>query len=175
MARDRKAAADFVGLYSHTVYRYVAGRLAPRLEAAEDLTQDIMLAAWTGLRGYTGEAPLAHWLLGIARFKVGDYYRAKTRDALLAFEDEAFEGAADSVESSFVQFSQTEEATRAAAILRAMREDYALLLRWRYWEGHSAKQMASETGRSEKSVERMLQRARREFQKLWLEQEGGPR
>ncbi len=160
-------------LYSHLVYRYVVKRLAPRLDLAEDLTQDIMLASWTALRSYTGEAPLAHWLMGIARFKVQDYYRAKLRDALREGELEAAEAAPDPGPGAFELFARESDAARAAEVLRGMREDYALLLRWRYWEGLSANDMAAETEGSVKSVERMLQRARLEFRRLWIAREGG--
>jgi RNA polymerase sigma factor (sigma-70 family) len=173
LARDRKAGADFVRLYSHLVYRYVAKRLAPRLDLAEDLTQDIMLASWTALKSYTGEAPLAHWLLGIARFKVQDYYRAKLRHALRESEAEAADALPDPGPGVFEQFARDNDAARAAEVLRGMREDYALLLRWRYWDGLSASEMAAESEGSIKSVERMLQRARQEFRRLWLAQEGG--
>lgn len=175
LARDRKASAEFVRLYSHLVYRFVVKRLAPRLEAADDLTQDIMLAAWSSLKSYSGGASLSSWILGVARFKVQDYYRAKLREALVSGEDEHSDDAPDPSPGGLEMLSQAENASRAASVLGQMREDYALLLRWRYWDAQSARTMAKETGRSEKSVERMLQRARVEFRKLWVEQEGGSR
>jgi DNA-directed RNA polymerase specialized sigma24 family protein len=46
-------------------------------------------------------------------------------------------------------------------------ESYGVALLWRYWENRSARDMAEETGRSEKAIERLLARARARFRELW--------
>jgi DNA-directed RNA polymerase specialized sigma24 family protein len=51
-----------------------------------------------------------------------------------------------------------------------MPERYALTLLWRYWEQRSTREMASAIGTTEKSVERMLARARRRFKDLWVKE-----
>jgi RNA polymerase sigma-70 factor (ECF subfamily) len=173
IARDRKASADFVRLHTDAVQHYVWRRLAPRTEAADDLVQEIMLAAWANLRSYTGEAPLAHWIVSVARHKVNDYYRSRLRYSLPEEAPEETGELPDGGEGPELQLDRAQTAARAARVLEELREDYALLLRWRYWDGFSAKEMAAETGRSEKSIERMLARARREFGLKWTTQEGG--
>ncbi len=175
LARDRKASADFVRFYTDQVHRYVWRRLAPRTELAEDLVQEIMLAAWSGLKNYTGEAPLAHWISAVARFKVSDYYRARLRAVEAVEDDSAAANVEDRAERPDLQVEKTLLAERAARILGQMREEYAVVLRWRYWEGFSAREMAADIGRSEKSIERTLARARREFERIWIAQEGGSR
>ena len=52
-------------------------------------------------------------------------------------------------------------------ILARLPEAYGLVLLWRYWEGHSTKEMAAQTGRTEKAMERLLARARAHFRRLW--------
>lgn len=172
IARDRKASAEFVRLYTDAVQRYVLRRVTPRTEVVDDLVQEILLAAWRNLRSYTGEAPLAHWISGVARFKVNDYYRARLRESLAVEGEDGAEEVAETGEGPELQWGRREVAMQAARVLDGLREEYALLLRWRYWEGLSAKEMAVETGRSEKSIERMLARARREFGWQWSQQEG---
>ena len=46
-------------------------------------------------------------------------------------------------------------------------EVYSIALLWRYWEKRSAREMALATGRTEKSIERILARARALFKKRW--------
>jgi RNA polymerase sigma factor (sigma-70 family) len=57
---------------------------------------------------------------------------------------------------------------RARQVLEELPEHYSAALRWRYWEKRSARQMAEATGRTEKSIERLLARAREQFRRRWL-------
>src|SRR4051794_31773669 len=79
LRKDRKATAEFVSLCADSVYPFVRWRLVPRIEAIEDLMQEILMAAWQRLPDFRGEAPLRSWFLGIARHKVEDYYRKRIR------------------------------------------------------------------------------------------------
>jgi DNA-directed RNA polymerase specialized sigma24 family protein len=54
-------------------------------------------------------------------------------------------------------------------ILARLPEAHGLVLLWRYWEDHSTKEMAAQTGRTEKAMERLLARARAHFRRLWDE------
>src|SRR5216683_2510041 len=74
LRKDRKATAEFVSRYTDSVYAYVRRRVMPQTEVAEDLVQEVFVAAWQGLKNYRGDASLRSWLLGIARHKVDDYY-----------------------------------------------------------------------------------------------------
>src|SRR5262249_40601357 len=49
LRKDRKATALFVEKYADSVYGYVRSRLAPRGDLADDLVQDVFLAAWEAL------------------------------------------------------------------------------------------------------------------------------
>src|SRR5947199_10507283 len=59
--------------YVRAVKSYVHSRLAPRADHADDVVQDVFLAAWENLRAYRGNSSLQSWLMGIARNKVKDY------------------------------------------------------------------------------------------------------
>ena len=168
LRKDRKATADFVARYADPVYAYVRQRLVPRTDLVDDLVQEVFLAALQGLNGFAGRAGLRGWLLGIARHKVEDHYRARLRSPERPFwlEDESGPALAE-----FPRFDERmdrvklEEKTRR--ILARLPEPYGLALLWRYWERRSAKEMAAQTGRSEKAIERLLARARAHFKRLW--------
>jgi RNA polymerase sigma-70 factor (ECF subfamily) len=166
--KDRKATAEFVEAYADSVYAYVTHRLYPNADEADDLVQEVFLAALQSIASYTGKAPLKSWLLGIARHKVDDYYRCKLRDARLdAIDSVDVERDVDLAELS----EKGDLQRRALETLGRMREDYSLLLRWRYWDLKSAAEMATLTGRTEKSIERALARARAQFRKLWEDED----
>src|SRR5438876_10119943 len=80
LAKDRKAAAEFVARYADAVYAYVSRRLAPRTDLVEDVVQDVFLVALQKLATFAGLSSVVGWLLGIARHKVEDVYRARLRE-----------------------------------------------------------------------------------------------
>jgi len=55
-------------------------------------------------------------------------------------------------------------------VIARLPERYGLILLWRYWEQRSTRDIAQAVGVTEKSVERMLARARARFKQLWLEE-----
>lgn len=167
LARDRKATARLVELHADSVHRYVWRRLAPKIESVDDIVQDVFLAAWQGLRSYSGAAPLRSWLLSIARHKVEDHYRRTLNGMITTLEtDEESFMAAPQVDLA-LELDTIGQAKKAAEILDALPYEYAIVLRWRYWDDQSAKEMAQISGRTEKAVERLLARARAKFRMQW--------
>ena len=67
------------------------------------------------------------------------------------------------------ELDQVRDFQRAAMIIEQLPYEYALVLRWRYWEDQSSRSMAAATGRTEKAVERLLARAREKFKLKWLQ------
>ena len=166
LRKDRKATAELVERYSDCVYSYVRRRVMPRAEA-EDMVQEVFLAAWHGLGNFRGEASLGHWLLGIARHKIQDYYRKRLREPEMSNEiDEAFpELTGNLTYEERLDYANAQEKTYR--ILAKLPETYGLVLRCRYLEQHSAREMAELTGKTEKAIERLLARARDHFKKEW--------
>lgn len=168
LARDRKAIAEFVANHGDALYGYVRLRLAPRTEHADDVVQEVFLAAWQRIGSYRGDSPLRAWLLGIARHKVEDLYRERLREPDPLPEDEG-PGDAPADEGGFLdeEIDRRRLRERAAAILNELPEAYSTVLLWRYWEHRSTAEMAAATGKTEKAIERLLSRARAAFRKRW--------
>jgi RNA polymerase sigma-70 factor (ECF subfamily) len=165
LCRDRKATAEFVSLHADGIYAFVWNRLLPRTELVEDIVQDVFLAALDSLSKFQGTSSLRSWLLGIARHKVEDCYRARLRESLPIDEDEA---ELLPVEPELDEYIDRERlAQKVWQVLKSLPEAYCLALLWRYWENRSACEMAAQTGRTEKAVERLLARAREQFKRRW--------
>ncbi|MGH8635807.1 MAG: RNA polymerase sigma factor [Burkholderiales bacterium] len=171
LRKDRKAAAEFVAAHADAVYAYVRHRLAPRLERVEDLVHDVFLAALTNLAGFRGASSLRSWLLGIARHKVEDYYRHRLLEPDAIADGTAHDEPADHGPPIEERIDRARAAARTHEIMQRLPESYGVVLLWRYWENRSVRDIAKATGRTEKSVERLLARARIRFRELWNEVE----
>lgn len=168
LAKDRKAAAEFVSRYADAVYGYVSRRLAPRRDLVEDVVQDVFLVALQKLASFAGQSSVVGWLLGIARHKVEDFYRAQLREPDSLPDDGEVPSAASTVTldlDELIDAARAEEKTRH--ILERLPVAYSAALQWRYWEKRSTKEMAAHTGKTEKAIERLLARARSAFRRLW--------
>ena len=168
LRKDRKATAEFVGRFTDPVHAYLRHRLAPRTDLVDDLVQEVFLAALKGLPSFAGRSSLKSWLLGIARHKVEDHYRAHLRRSETPAELE------EDSDLLPVEMPRLDELidhaalkTKTRRVLAQLPEAYAYALVWRYWERRSVRDIAAETGRTEKAGERLLARARAQFKRLW--------
>ena len=168
LRKDRKATAVFVDRYADRVHAYVRQRLAPRTELVDDVVQDVFVAALRGLDRFAAKSSLQSWLLGIARHKVEDYYRQRLRTmgSLSELDEDTGHVPATSpdVEERIDRDRQRDKTHR---LLARLPEPYGLVLLWRYWEKRSTREIAEQTGKTEKSIERLLARARTQFRQLW--------
>ena len=153
------------------VFGYVAYRLAPDRDAAQDVTQEVFLAAWQSWHAYRGDGPVLSWLRGIARRKVADQLREKVKGHCLA-EMTALAGATAPDETERQQL-----ALLLAEAMRLLPADCVELLEEKYLERFSIRRMAEKRARTEKAVESALSRARdmlrTTYQRLQARDEGG--
>jgi RNA polymerase sigma-70 factor, ECF subfamily len=172
LRKDRKAAAQLVADHIDAVYAYARHRLMPRAELADDVVQDVFLAALKGVAKFQGQSSLRSWLIGIARHKIEDIYRQRLRPAEPLDDGDGIDaepGAEAPTLDDQIDTARTRAKTRR--VLAQMPERYGLVLLWRYWEHRSTREIAGATRTTEKSVERMLARARARFKELWSKEE----
>jgi RNA polymerase sigma-70 factor (ECF subfamily) len=171
LRHDRKAAARLVAEHIDAIYSYARHRLTPRAELVDDVVQEVFLAALNGLGRFGGQSSLRTWLLGIARHKIEDVYRQLLR---VPQPLEELEYAADPPRTDATSVDEeldlARDRARARRVLAKLPARYGLILLWRYWEQRSTREMAATVGTTEKSVERMLARARACFRELWLKE-----
>ena len=167
LRKDRKATAEFVARYADRIYAYIRSRLAPQYDLVDDLVQEVFLAAWQGLDRYRGDGPVQAWIMGIARHKVEDHYRARLR------APEPIDNSDDGphVPASLPEFDELLEQEQLRRktwqVMSELSEQHRMALIWRYWEKASAREMALKTEKTEKAIERLLARARAEFRERW--------
>jgi RNA polymerase sigma-70 factor, ECF subfamily len=166
LRKDRKATAEFVARFTNPVFRYLQSRLLPRIDLAEDLAHEVFITAWENLGSYSGAAALESWLIGIARHKVQDHYRAILR-AHAGLEDLEREPEDTSAVELDLSIDRGRADERVHTVLSEMPEHYRVAILWRYWEKENTREIADRIGRTEKAAERLLARAREDFKKRW--------
>jgi len=167
LRKDRKATAEFVAAHSDAVYAFVRHRMAPRVERVDDVVQEVFLAALAGLAGFRSQSSLRSWLLGIARHKIEDYYRQLLRDPAVFDDTLDRDDPADDRPSIEDRIDRARAAKRTKRILSTLPERYRVVLLWRYWENRSVREIAQMTAKTDKSIERLLARAKARFREMW--------
>lgn len=71
------AFEQLMGRYLQVLYSYISIR-ASESDAA-DILQETMLAAWRGITEFVGSSTFKTWLFAIARRKICDFYRDRSR------------------------------------------------------------------------------------------------
>jgi RNA polymerase sigma-70 factor, ECF subfamily len=85
---DERAFALIISAYEAPIFNYILRMVGDRT-LAEDLTQDVFLRVFRGLRGYSRRARFTTWLFQVAKNRVIDEMRAVERRprTLVAIED----------------------------------------------------------------------------------------
>lgn len=138
----------------------LAGWLAaviPDREAAADIEQEVAVAALAALPSYDPARPFAAWVLGMAKHKVIDRWRA--RRAPTALPDEAL--IADLAELAAEEVEQA-EAERAALreCLQTLPERSWSVVRAHYYDDQPTADIAERLGLSPVNVRVLLHRVR---------------
>jgi RNA polymerase sigma-70 factor (ECF subfamily) len=138
-----------------------------RTASVDDVMQEILLAAWQSLASFRGDVGLRAWVLGIARHKVDDHYRKLIREANIQEEEDSGTDVPATAAGPEKQLELAAEQDRVHRTLALLPDAYVAALLWRYRDERSTRDIAQDTGKTEKAIERLLARAREGFRKRW--------
>jgi RNA polymerase sigma factor (sigma-70 family) len=74
---DERALDELYARHGPALLTYLVGRLGDR-QQAEEVLQDVLLAAWKGAARFRGESRVRTWLLSIARYRAINAQRRRT-------------------------------------------------------------------------------------------------
>lgn len=140
--------------YEPLIFAYVSRRIRP-IEEAEDIVAHVFVDAYLQWRRLRGEPK--NWLLGIARRKVCDALRRQRR--LWGLQE------GDARACALGGFIEAAEVQRAVAIVMQLPDDQRDAFLLQVLEQLSMDEIAQVMGRSNVSVNSLLQRARARIQR----------
>jgi len=151
------------------VYGYLLARCGRRT-LAEDLTAETFLAAVAACRRQPPPAMSTGWLVGIARHKLVDHWRAAER------EDRGLRAVAGEPDPPDDPWDEHVDALLAHEVLDAQNAQHRAALTLRYLDGLAVPEIARTLGRTVHATEALLTRARAAFRRSYARHlEGGPR
>ena len=157
---------DFYKKYHKRIGYFVAKRVDDA-GVAEELVNDIMLAAINSRPNFSGKSSEWSWVCAIAKHKIIDYYRKKKLKTILFSVSPVFEEIADQALGPERDSLKNELKEEIKKTFRELSEGYGKILRLKYIEGFKVRQIATRLKMSVKAVESRLFRARSRFRKKW--------
>lgn len=157
-----RAGPDLLALYDEAlpaVYGYLLSRCG-NTALAEDLTADTFLAAVAAARNGTS-APTAPWLIGVARHKLVDHWRAQAR------EQSHLHAAYETETEADDPWDERLDALRAQQVLMSLAPQHRAVLVLRYLDDLPVPQVAEALGRTRHAAEALIVRARAAFRRAY--------
>jgi RNA polymerase sigma-70 factor, ECF subfamily len=151
--QDLRAFAELYDRYLPLVYRYLYTRLRNTTDV-EDLTSQVFLSALEAFPRYQHQGSFGAWLVGIARNKSAEFFRAQARFEPLDAESEP----KDSAAPLLAQMVRKEELRRLAGLVDGLQQEQQELVRLRFGAKLGFAEIARLLKRKETAVKMALYR-----------------
>jgi len=164
---DSTAMEEFYNIYRDRLYSLVLEQVGRDHAIAEDLVQETFLAALSSLDKFRGDSQLYTWLRSIALHKINDFYRRQAREPKPKESPPDFdamkqlEQAGDDEPAIFTVMESEEIRQSIHEVLGGLPHDYQKVLVMKYFQEMPVLEISRVMGRSPKSVEGLLSRARK--------------
>ncbi len=163
---DSAAMAEFYNLYRNRLYSLVLEHVDRDENIAEDLVHEVFLAALRSLDKFRGDSQLYTWLRSIALHKINDFYRHQAREPKPTNSSDDSDGleleqARDSEPATHIVMEDEEVRQSVHQALADLPQDYQEVLVLKYLKDMPVLAISQIMGRSPKSVEGLLSRARK--------------
>ena len=164
---DERAAHELIKAYGDALFRFVLRRTGGCAEDAEEIVQDTFVAAVRMGGSFNGSCSVFTWLCSLARLKIGDRVKQRSRQKrtadhpVLSLDDDsrnALRHVHDPSTSLEDLVDRIDRVRLVQALLDSMTPDQREVVLLRYVEQFSVREIAAIVCRSEKAVERLLER-----------------
>lgn len=157
---------DFYKKYYLGIKKFVSQKIDDE-GVAEELTNDIMMAAMTCQSNFNGKCNEFSWICSIAKHKIIDYYRKKKLKTILFSISDEFEEIADKALTPERDVLKNELKEEIKKTFEELGKGYKDILRLKYIEGWKITEISKNLKITVKAVESKLIRAKKRFREVW--------
>jgi RNA polymerase sigma-70 factor (ECF subfamily) len=169
--RGRAAASELFGRYRDRLYLWCLRHMREH-EAALDLAQETLLAAFRALPGFEGRSEFSSWLFAIARYRCASARRAPRLLAGDGVDPDTIPSLDRGPEEEFL--ARADEEKVLALLNTALDRDERAALWLRYYERMPVDEITTILGlKGESGARGLLQRGRRKLRGALLRSEAG--
>ncbi len=133
-------------------------------QVADDLAQDVFIAAYRGLARYRGTGTLSSWLLGIARNHVLMHFRSRPPSTVLSL-DSVLEGLhlKSLEESGFDAAVEEQRVDALRSCIQSLDSNQRDLLARFYYRSEGAEEIGRSVGKRAGAIRMLLMRLRKQL------------
>jgi len=158
---------DFYNKYYFGIKKFVSQKIDDE-GIAEELTNDIMLAAMMCRPNFDGKCNEFSWICSIAKHKIIDYYRKKKLKTILFSVSPNFEEIADKALTPERDVLKNELKEEIKKTFKELSKGYKDILRLKYIDEMKVSEIAKSLKLTIKAVESKLIRAKKKFREAWI-------
>ena len=158
---------DFYNKYYLGVKKFVSQKIDDE-GIAEELTNDIMMAAMMCRPNFNGKCNEFSWICSIAKHKIIDYYRKKKIKTILFSVSPNFEEIADKALTPERDVLKNELKEEIKKTFKELGKGYKDILRLKYIDEMKISEIAKSLKLTIKAVESKLIRAKKKFREAWI-------
>ncbi|MCX6817064.1 MAG: RNA polymerase sigma factor [Candidatus Beckwithbacteria bacterium] len=138
----------------------------------EDVVQDTMISILDSQFNFKGDSSLETWVLGIAKHEISDFYRRKKIKQIVFSRLPFLKELVSEALGPELAYQELETKKRILQTLKNLSEGYSKILRLKYIDELSMKEIGKKLDLTVKAVESRLTRARLAFQKIYVQETG---
>ncbi|MCC7250966.1 sigma-70 family RNA polymerase sigma factor [Hyphomicrobium sp.] len=159
---DREALKDIYGRHHMRIYRFLV-RMTGNEGMAEDIMNEVFLAAWQGASRYEGRSAPLTWLLSIAHNKAAS--RMRKRQAATALLDAAAD-VADLADTPDIVAQKEDKGRLIRQCMDALSSEHRTIVDLVYYQERSVAEAAEILGIPEGTVKTRMFHARKKLSEL---------
>ena len=133
---------ELVNKYQKSLAAFIRKKIGDE-DVVEELTQDILMAAYRALPTFNKKSSEFSFICGIAKHKITDYYRKKKLKTVLFSVNPIIEEIAEDALTPERDVLKNELKEEIKKTMTELREDYEKILRLKYIDNWKSSQIAS--------------------------------